>query len=74
MVWVGGWTGGRYVHLCYEAVHVPYDAAPGDPTNNTYHGMLWRADVFIGKLVTLLKDRGMYNNTLIVYSSDNGGE
>jgi hypothetical protein len=39
----------------------------------SYSGMLWRADVFIGELVALLKARGMYDNTLILYSSDNGG-
>ena len=62
-----------YVHLCFQAVHTPYDKAPGDPTGNVYRGMLWRADVFIGRMVTLLKEKKMYNNTLIVYSSDNGG-
>ena len=41
--------------------------------NCSYEGLLWRADVFIGELVTLLKSRGMYDNTLIVYSADNGG-
>ncbi len=29
-------TGPLYVHLCFEAVHTPYDKAPGDPTNTTY--------------------------------------
>ena len=62
-----------YVHLCFQAVHVPYQSAPGDPTGSIYRGMLWRADVFIGQLVMLLKSKGMYDNTLIMYSSDNGG-
>ena len=62
-----------YVHLCFQAVHTPYDVAPGDPTGNVYRGMLWRADVFIGRLVNLLKTKDMYENTLIMYSSDNGG-
>jgi arylsulfatase A-like enzyme len=29
--------------------------------------------VFIGKAVALLKSKAMYDNTLIMYSSDNGG-
>ena len=52
---------------------MPYDKAPGDPTGSVYLGMLWRADVFIGEMVELLKSKGMYANTLIVYSADNGG-
>ena len=35
--------------------------------------MLWRADVYVGQLVALLKQKGMWNDTLIVYSADNGG-
>ena len=59
-----------YVHLCFRAVHTPYDKAPGDPTGDTYTGMLWRADVYIGQMVAALKARGMWNNTLIVYSAE----
>lgn len=62
-----------YIHLCFQAVHTPYDKAPGDPTGNVYKGMLWRADVYIGQLMSLLKAKGMWDNTLIVYSADNGG-
>lgn len=62
-----------YVHLCFQAVHVPYDAAPGDPTGVVYRGMLWRADIYIGQIVSLLKSKGMWDNTVIVYTSDNGG-
>jgi arylsulfatase A-like enzyme len=36
-------------------------------------GMLWDADVYIGELVALLKSKGMYAASLIVYTSDNGG-
>ena len=62
-----------YVHLCFQAVHTPYQQAPNDPTGNVYRGMLWRADVFVGKLVALLTNKEMYDNTLLLYSSDNGG-
>ena len=65
--------GPLYVHLCFQAVHTPYNAVPGDPTGDTYKGMLWRADLYVGQLVAALKARGMYENTLIVYSGDNGG-
>ena len=35
--------------------------------------MLWKSDVYVGAIVNLLKRKGMYENTLIVFSSDNGG-
>lgn len=65
-----------YMHLCFEAVHTPYDNVPGWPNKNrtdTYHGMLWRADLYIGKIIELLKAKGMWDNTLILYAADNGG-
>lgn len=63
-----------YMHLCFQAVHTPYDRAPGGPSSlTTYQNMLWDADVWIGSIVATLKARGMWENTFIVYSSDNGG-
>ena len=35
--------------------------------------MMWRADVYVGALVNQLKAKGWYDNTLIMYSPDNGG-
>lgn len=35
--------------------------------------MLNEADIWIGKIADELKSNGMWDNTLIVYSSDNGG-
>ena len=35
--------------------------------------MLWDSDLYVGKLVDQLKQKGMYENTLIIYSADNGG-
>ena len=33
-----------YVHLCFEAVHTPYDIAPGSPADiDVYRGLVWRA-------------------------------
>jgi|EP01046_Picozoa_sp_COSAG06_P037496 hypothetical protein len=49
-----------YVHLCFEAVHTPYDQAPGDPTSSVYRGLVWRADVYIGEIVAALKAREMW--------------
>eukprot|EP01048_Picozoa_sp_COSAG05_P007312 COSAG05_NODE_512_length_9090_cov_33.937827_8_plen_530_part_00 len=62
-----------YLHLCFQAVHTPYDQAPGDPTSSIYRGMVWRADVYMGELVRVLHERQMWTNLFLVYSADNGG-
>lgn len=62
-----------YIHLCFQAVHVPYNTVPNNPLNSTYHGMLWDSDVYIGKIVALLKQKSMWASTVIFYASDNGG-
>ena len=38
-----------------------------------YHSMVGAIDSAIGRVVALLKQRGMYNDTLIAFASDNGG-
>jgi arylsulfatase A-like enzyme len=52
-----------------------YDNYPNGQfkSDSVYCGMLADADVYIGRLVDLLTQRGMYENTIIVYSTDNGG-
>ncbi|KAK3280570.1 hypothetical protein CYMTET_11595 [Cymbomonas tetramitiformis] len=71
-----------FMYLPWQAVHDPYDDVPGWPYNDgnwelnatgTYRGMLWLTDVYVGKLVELLHKKGMWDNTLIVFASDNGG-
>ena len=34
-----------------------YSKAPGDPTGNVYRGMLWRSDVYVGKLLEQVRCR-----------------
>lgn len=57
-----------------QAVHDPYDAPPDPkPEGTVLQQMLWAADKYVGALVDLLKTKGMWANTLVVYSADNGG-
>ena len=64
-----------FLYLPWQAVHHPHEAPPTWPEQNSdigsYRGMLWGTDVYVGQLTQLLKDKGMYENTLIVFSSDN---
>ena len=41
--------------------------------NAAYASMLYALDVNIGKLINKLKEEGLYENTTIVFTSDNGG-
>ena len=38
-----------------------------------YSALIEHMDEGIGKVVAALKEKGMYENTLIVFASDNGG-
>ncbi len=41
---------------------------------HTYHRMIHHMDEGIGKLMDVLKSHGLADNTLVVFTSDNGGE
>jgi len=45
---------------------------PSDP--NMYAAMIHMADRYMGKIMKLLKDLGIDDNTIIVFSGDNGGQ
>ena len=42
-------------------------------TNATYAAMVEHMDEALGKLISTLKETGVYENTIIIFSSDNGG-
>lgn len=38
----------------------------------TFAAMIYRLDVYVGQIVQKLKDKGLYDNTIIIFASDNG--
>lgn len=38
----------------------------------TFAAMIYRLDVYVGQIVQKLKDMGIYDNTIIIFASDNG--
>jgi arylsulfatase A-like enzyme len=70
-----------FLYLPFNAVHAPYQVpdrylAPYDKltgTRRTYAGMIAAMDEAVGQVVTALEEKGLKQNTLIIFSSDNGG-
>ena len=75
-----------FLYVPHLAVHAPFQApdAPGTPvvtkesmltgSREIYKAMLERVDDGVGMIYAELEKAGLVENTLIVFSSDNGGE
>jgi arylsulfatase A-like enzyme len=72
-----------YINLWFDVPHTPYEPAPephmgkyrerGYTGNKLYYcSMVSHMDACIGQIVRHLNDLGIYDNTLIVFTSDNG--
>ncbi|WP_042368533.1 arylsulfatase [Bacteroides neonati] len=69
---------GQYPEQAYRGTE------PGDPgfrkggycsqfyPRATFAAMVYRLDVYVGQLIEKLKEKGIYDNTLIIFASDNG--
>ena len=73
-----------FLYLAYQAVHCPNQvpqmymdryANYTDWSNlrKNYAGMLTAADEGIGNVTTALHDLGLWENTLVIFTTDNGG-
>jgi len=71
-----------FLYLAFNAPHTPYQAPQSyldrykgiaDPSRRAYAAQITAMDEQIGLVVAALEKRGMRENTLIVFHSDNGG-
>lgn len=70
-----------FLYVPFNAVHSPHQVPDSytEPYANlqgvrrTYAGMLSAMDEAIGQIAAALKEKGLFENTLLVFSSDNGG-
>ena len=68
-----------FMYLAFNAVHTPMEAKAEDLARfepgprQTLAAMTWSMDENIGKLIRILKAKGVYDNTLVFFLSDNGG-
>ncbi|MGA9639585.1 sulfatase family protein [Flavobacterium sp.] len=71
-----------FMYLAYNAPHVPLEAKEEDlkvfehiqdKDRRTYAAMVYAVDRGVGQIVNKLKETKQFENTLIVFLSDNGG-
>jgi len=71
-----------FIYLAFNAVHTPlqalksdYDALPGikDRRLRVYAAMVRDLDRSVGRVMAALKAEGLDDNTLVIFTSDNGG-
>jgi arylsulfatase A-like enzyme len=69
-----------FMYYCTQAVHIPHtppaelDGVKIKGSTAGPHGdMVRELDVQVGMLVKALKEAGIYDNTLFIFTSDNGG-
>jgi arylsulfatase A-like enzyme len=71
-----------FLYLAFNAPHTPlqalkadYEALPGIPshTERVYGAMMLSLDRAVGRVLDALRERGLEENTLVIFTSDNGG-
>ncbi|XP_053397039.1 arylsulfatase J-like [Mercenaria mercenaria] len=71
-----------FIYISYQAVHAPLQVPEKyvkqyshikDTNRRQYAGMVSCMDESIGEIVDTMKKRGMWENTLFIFTTDNGG-
>lgn len=68
-----------FIYLAHNTPHIPYDAQKPRIAHNTgafepvYAGVIETLDDTVGKLMAKLEELKLVENTIVVFTSDNGG-
>jgi len=69
-----------FLYVAYNAVHAPPEApaediqqVTGDETRDTLMAMIKHLDLGVGEIVGALKEKDLFQNTLLIFLTDNGG-
>lgn len=70
-----------FMHMAYYLVHSPIQPVPGmvdkykadEDVNAAYASMIEKMDESIGRIISQLDAMGLRENTLVLFTSDNGG-
>jgi arylsulfatase A-like enzyme len=69
-----------FLYVAYNAVHAPPEApeqdirkVTGDETRDTLMAMIKHLDMGVGEIVNALKKHDIFDNTLLIFLTDNGG-
>ncbi|XP_033112648.1 arylsulfatase J-like isoform X1 [Anneissia japonica] len=74
-----------FLYIPFQAVHAPLEAPasyiepyktvfPDDESRQIYAGMVACMDEAIGNITSTLQSTGLYDNSVIIFSTDNGGQ
>jgi len=71
-----------FIYLSFQSTHAPLQARAkmlrrvtqsNNPARDIYAAMLLDMDTAVGDIVSKLKEFGLYDDTIIVFTTDNGG-
>lgn len=69
-----------FLYYCSQAVHIPHEPPAQfnglkikGSTPGKHGDMIYELDIQVGLIVKELKDQGLFEDTLLIFTSDNGG-
>lgn len=66
-----------FVFLAYTNAHIPRIPAPefdGKTGNGVWADILLQTDTYVGSIMEALKNKGIDDHTIVIFTSDNGGD